>query len=200
MSDFYSDFFRFLAPLFQSEYRAGGDAAANALMMAANMPSAPSKLDAAKNPMPATLCQDVLTRGPLPDLVRFSHVLSTLNWHCAGLEDGRIRPEIAHHMYTAELIGPDGLVFNPDLRAGVFLQEAGLDYVTRSHAAEECFHMMAGEGFWSTYDGPSTPQGAGAAILHPSDTPHRSETRDHPMLAAWRWSGDIGWDSYQLKG
>ncbi len=60
---------------------------------------------------------------PLPDLIRFTPVLAGLNWHYAGLADGRIRPDIARRMFTAELIGPDGHIFHKELRAGVFLQE-----------------------------------------------------------------------------
>ena len=39
----------------------------------------------------------------------------------------------------------------------------------------------------------------GAFIHHPSNILHTSHTTDTPVFTAWRWSGDIGFDKYQLK-
>ncbi len=56
--------------------------------------------------------------------------------------------------------------------------------------------MLAGEGDWACDAAAPTPRRAGAVIHHASFARHSSRTGAHPILAAWRWSGDIGWDSY----
>lgn len=191
-----------LARLYETEPRPGGKEAAQALTgCAEKLRAQPALPEAPADPFAgfATACAGLLAETFLPIIPLINAALPAIRWVFAGLDDGRIRPEIARRMLTAELIGPDGLVFHPGVRVGLFMQDAGLDYVTRSHAAEECFVMLSGEGFWSTHDLPATACSAGEVIFHPSMTPHRSETRARPLLAAWRWSGDIGWDSYALK-
>jgi Dimethlysulfonioproprionate lyase len=193
------DFFDLLAGLagvFAVENRDGGSCAADALGAAV----AARPATAASASLESTaFCRRVLAKFAPEDLADLAGILPRLNWDFAGLDNGRIRPEIARRMLTAELLGPDGAVFHPDLRVGLFLQDSHLDYVTRSHPAEECFHMLAGEGFWSVDDGPAHRRVAGQAVFHPSHIPHASLTRDRPLLAAWRWSGDIGWEGYSLR-
>lgn len=126
--------------------------------------------------------------------------LEHLSWRYSGLDDGRIRPEIARHMFTVELIGPTGMFPQDDIRVGLFFQSAALDYVTREHAAEETFIMLAGQGFWSCYDAPLESKTVGDIIHHPSSAPHKSVTDKSPLLAAWRWSGDIAFEKYTLTG
>lgn len=121
-------------------------------------------------------------------------------WVHAGLDDGKIPAEAARRMLTAELIGPDGPLYSDRVRLGLFWQDAGVSYPARSHAAEECYILLAGQGGWSLDHAPMTTRTPGEVIFHPSLAPHASQTLDHPMLAVWRWTGDIGWDSYRCTG
>ena len=155
-------------------------------------------LDASQaHPLARDLDQ-VMAQAPLPQIRPFRDLLPLLDWQHAGLDNGRIRAEISIRMLTVELIGPDGLVFHPALRAGLFYQGPHLDYATRRHAAEESFVTLAGEARWSMRDGPLETRAAGELIHHPSLTPHRTVTGEQGLLAAWRWSGDIGWDGYEM--
>lgn len=120
-------------------------------------------------------------------------------WFHAGLDDGRIGAEVARRMLTAELIGPDAPIFNAEIRAGLFWQGSQTDYPIRTHAAEECFVMLAGQGAWARDDGSLDLRGPGEYIFHPSLLPHRSSSDAGSFLAAWRWSGDIGWTSYHCE-
>lgn len=186
-----------LAGLFAAEGRPGGDAAARALRDAATaLPDLPVQPD----PPLLPACMAALNHAPHRAAEQVAAALPRIRWHYSGLEDGRIREDIARAMMTTELIGPDGMVAHPTVRAGLFMQSAGVDYVTRTHAAEECFIMLGGEGWWRTGDDKARLRRAGAVIFHPSNAPHSSLTRARPLIAAWRWTGAIGYEHYRLSG
>jgi mannose-6-phosphate isomerase-like protein (cupin superfamily) len=188
---------RCLADLYASDPSPAGLECARALRDAGDR--APVLETSRPHPLARDL-DAVATRGPLPQLRPFRDLLPFLDWQHAGLENGRIRAEISIRMLTVELIGPDGLVFDPALRAGLFYQGPHLDYATRRHAAEESFVTLAGEALWSLGGGPLELRAAGELIHHPSLTPHRTVTSELGLLAAWRWSGEIGWDGYEMTG
>ncbi|PWE34037.1 hypothetical protein DDZ14_02420 [Maritimibacter sp. 55A14] len=186
-----------LAALYVAEPRDGGLAAAAALREAADGPlPAPCNVPA---PLAAGLAQ-VLTGADASLAAAIRAALPWIVWELSR-HDGRICDEYALHMMTAEILGPDGILHHDNLRVGLFLQSGGLAYPTRAHAAEETFIMLAGQGLWQAGDGPALLHGAGVLIHHPGMVPHSSTTLPgQPLLAAWRWSGDIGFDSYLLTG
>lgn len=190
-------FFLYLAKLYAAEGHENGDSAAQRLKDHA--PNAP-----ASTGCPAQPCAEILNHrpmvDPLPEFAPFMPLLGRLDWHYSGLADGRIRPEMAEHMLTAELLGPDGMVKTDGLRVGLFFQSAGIDYVTREHKAEETFIMLAGQGDWSRDDQPARACVPGDVIHHQSMMRHKSITTKHPLLAAWRWNGNIGFEAYTLVG
>ncbi|MGV6811568.1 MAG: dimethylsulfonioproprionate lyase family protein [Brevirhabdus sp.] len=193
-----SHLLRALAGLFAAEGRPGGLEAAAALGLCA---SGPHRFT--HHPIDDDLLEEArqaLSTTPLPEAGAVVQALDLINWHFSGLEDGRINPDIARHMLTAELIGPDGMVYHPSVRAGLFMQAAGIDYVTRRHMAEETFVMLGGEGVWFVGDGPGQLARAGDILHHPSDAPHRSVTEDMPLIAAWRWTGGIAYEDYRMTG
>ena len=53
------------------------------------------------------------------------------------------------------------------VRVGLFMQSVGLDYVTRTHPAEETFIMLGGSGYWTCDGSAPTLAHAGAIIHHP---------------------------------
>ena len=97
---------------------------------------------------------------------------------------------------AVEVIGPDGMIKHPDIRVGVYVQDPNFDYPARKHAAEETYIMIAGEGFWSVNHERPRQKQVGEVIHHPSMIAHQNLTRDIPMVAFWRWSGDISFDHY----
>lgn len=68
------------------------------------------------------------------------------------------------------------------------------------NAAEETFIMLGGSGYWQTEDTQPDLCKTGDIIHYPSYIPHVSVTKDEPFIAAWRWTGDIGYDQYTLTG
>lgn len=193
----FASFLSALAPLFEAESRPGGDAAATALHeIAAQNPA----LEDWAPDVDLTLL-DQLSHVPVsPVLTPMLPYLAKLSWHYSGLSDGRIREDIARRMLTVELIGPTGMIAYDTLRIGLFFQSRALDYVTREHAAEETFHMLAGQAFWSQGDGPLESRSVGDRIHHPSMAPHKSVTDKSSLLAAWRWTGNIAYEDYALTG
>lgn len=186
-----------LATIYEAEGRPGGSEAAAALRASLGHPLPP--------PGTALAIDNVMTRAFA--LATAHSVIGAgrdaadlITWHHFGLADGRIRPEIGLAMATAELIGPDGMIPNQSVRVGLFVQGPGLHYPTRTHAAEETFFVIAGTAAWQSAGAPAAPRRPGSYIFHPSGIPHASTTSAEPVLAAWRWSGDIAVETYALKG
>jgi len=193
----FAQMLRALAQLFSEEGRPGGDEAAAALSQILASPfdlPSPHNLDIVETGAGA------LRSGGHSAAPAVLSALPLIDWHHSGLDDGRIRPEIALSMATTELMGPDGMIFHPTVRAGLFMQIADLDYVTRTHPAEETFVMLGGAGYWTCNGSEPQRQEAGAYIHHPSGAPHTSITKDQPLIAAWRWTGDIAYEGYSLNG
>ncbi|MEM7745221.1 MAG: dimethylsulfonioproprionate lyase family protein [Pseudomonadota bacterium] len=141
-----------------------------------------------------------LSRGAMPAAGYADTIWAMLPWYHPGLDSGNITATVARQMLTCELLGPDGLIFCPDLRVGLFVQAGDVDYPARCHASDETFVMLAGAGLWQCGDKSWRRAGPGEHIHHPSMTAHQSRSDQGPFLAAWRWTGDIGWDSYRLGG
>lgn len=185
-----------IAGLYAAENREGDNQAARALLAAApteiTLPEHPA------GPLEAAL-HSLLETDPHPLSALVGGALPWLSWAYSEM-GGRIRSEISSGMMQTELVGPDGLFPLDDLRVGLWVQSAGLNYVTRAHLAEETFVILGGGALWNTHDGPAAFQGVGAMIHHPSLTPHSDHTTDSSLLAAWRWSGDVSVDQYTLKG
>ena len=146
-----------MADLYEGEGRAGGDAAAMALREACGRasPSAQSAIRTdSTRPSTDKIAEMVCAAeksGATPPLAIMPHlrmVIDQLDWYYFGLDDALIDADTAAQMATVELVGPDGMFFNPTLRAGVFMQDAGVHYSTRTHPAEETFIMISGMGRW----------------------------------------------------
>lgn len=135
---------------------------------------------------------------PLAAVIRDAFDL--IPWHFAGLEDGRIRPEIARVMATTYLVGPTGVIEDDAVWVGLFYQSPELDYPMRTHAAEETFYVVSGSAEWRVGEDPPAPKPPGAYVRHPSNAPHASITKAEPTLAAWRWTGNIDFKTYELQG
>lgn len=122
-----------------------------------------------------------------------------LRWSAAGLpaaktaDLGPVSPNIA----VVELIGPDGMLPAADLRSGLFMLRAGALYPPHAHAAEETYIMLSGAADWRQSDAAPLRCGVGAEIHHRPWVPHAAQTGEAPILAAWRWSGDIRPETYR---
>ena len=99
--------------------------------------------------------------------------------------------------FVVRLIGPGCLLHSDTILAGYFLQLPGIYYPLHSHAAAETYVILGGEADW-TSDMDIFRFGAGAMIYHPPYLPHAMRTFEQPLIAAWRWSGNIDADTYRF--
>lgn len=185
-----------LAGLFAAENRPGGYEAARALLTAAaverDLPRHP------EGPIHAHLMAALDgDPHPLSPLIRAAEPF--LEWELSSL-DGRIRDEIARNMMQAEILGPGTMFPHAAVNVGLFVQAPNLDYVTRRHAAEETFVVLGGGAVWQRGDEAKHFGGIGAVIHHPSMMPHTDCTQESPLLATWRWTGNISVEGYALTG
>jgi hypothetical protein len=185
-----------LADLYAAEGRPGGDAAATALRQTAheipaNVAKRPTHYDA--------VLRATLALNPQPIATAIRDAIPFIHWGGSDMREDRIPEAMANQMPMCELVGPDGMFPNTNIRVGLWMQQANLKYGPRRHAAEETFLILAGSALWSMADEPPSKHGPGAARHHPSNILHTSITTTEPVFAAWRWSGDIGFDQYQLK-
>lgn len=185
-----------LAKLYQDEGRAGATAAANALLNTAN--TLPETLPTYQNPSETQL-RAGLSENPTEIAALVADAMPYIKWTFADLGENRLPDALSKAMTATELLGPDGMFPAGDVRVGIWMQSPNLTYGPRRHIAEETFHIIAGSALWSTEDTDLTERGSGDIVFHPSNILHTSITKQKPMITAWRWSGHIGFDGYQLK-
>lgn len=186
-----------LAQLYAAEGRPGGDLAAKALQAA--LADFPRDLPEPYNYMPG-MAERALAIDPHPQACIVAAALPAIRWFHVTDSMQSIGNEMGAKMLVSELIGPDGMIYNDHVRVGLFVQCPHLDYVTRTHGAEETYVILGGEGYWATHDNSPVPKRAGDVVFHPSYIPHRSHTAEKPTIAAWRWSGDIRYEAYACAG
>jgi dimethylpropiothetin dethiomethylase len=119
-----------------------------------------------------------------------------LHWRPAGF--GKLPQQIRQKIAVVELLGPSGMYFHADVRCGLLIQCADVQYPRHWHAAEELYLVIKGTAHWTLDENTPVPRAPGAFVHHPSLQPHGMTTRAEPMLALWGWTGDIDGASYAL--
>lgn len=136
--------------------------------------------------------------NPHPVAQLLADALPYLRWFDDTNAIARKKPDAAVFLLANKLVGPEGQFPAGGLRVGIYVQAPNVDYTLRSHAAEETYILPGGHSFWSVGDAPLAPRETGEVVFHPSMIPHRTVTTDAPLIAAWRWSGQISFDSYNM--
>lgn len=95
------------------------------------------------------------------------------------------------------LLGPDAPIASDSLLFGLFHQAPGTYYPLHAHNAAETYTILGGAAQWQAGDRRLTLT-AGQSIHHPPNVPHAMRAGSDGFLAMWRWSGDIGFDSYRM--
>jgi quercetin dioxygenase-like cupin family protein len=145
---------------------------------------------------------DALIRAAalLPDALPCARLLAEAQSHLpwqASPAAGRQPSALAAAKAVVTLLGPEGPFHSPDFRFGLFYQAPGIYYPLHAHEAAETYTILAGAAEWRAGDTRSQP-GPGDAIHHPPQMPHAMRAGPQGFLALWRWSGDIGFDSYTM--
>ena len=89
-------------------------------------------------------------------------------------------------------VGLTSLVVTDAITCGIFLLAPGAFYPNHSHAADEIYYVIAGQGEWQKDSGDFVAYGPGSLIEMPSFTPHALSTGVTPVLILYAWIGDIG--------
>lgn len=98
---------------------------------------------------------------------------------------------------VATLLDPEGPILSDQFRFGLFYQAPWVYYPLHAHEAAETYVLLAGTAHWQAGDACLSLE-PGDSIHHPPQMPHAMRSGPEGFLAFWRWSGDIGFDSYQM--
>ena len=180
-----------LADIFSREGRDGGRQAARGLRNAIGgeyrtrlSNAAPVELlHAASNLPDAVFPADLVAR-----------CANDLDWEGEGLDQA-----ISARLFTTELVGPDGHVWQPDIRVGLLISDCNTDYPVSSHAGEETYYVLAGTAEWTLDRNPYRRRPPGSFVHHPAWVEHGRRTLAEPFLGVWRWSGDLDLSSFSVS-
>ena len=186
-----SDLLRALADLTATEPRAEAQATARALLAATDtdFPAQPR----------SALSPGILQTASLPGhhaarLIHDAH--RWLPWQdspAASRQPGELRSIKS----VVTLLGPNAPIPSQTMLFGLFYQTPGSYYPLHAHNAAETYTILSGTALWQAGDR-HFPLNPGEAIHHPPNLPHAMRAGPDGFLAIWRWSGDIGFDSYQM--
>jgi hypothetical protein len=185
--------FNFLAGLYDAEGRQAGTSTANALRKAATDLTTTWPLT--KCPKPG-LAERALQIDPHPQVNVILDAIPHLEWFSPDASIANLKAAKGEKMMACELLGPNGMIKHTDFRVGLYVQDPHFHYSTRTHTAEETYIALGGVGYWSTEVSEPTRKSTGDIMFHPSMIEHQNLTKDDPMIAVWRWSGDISYDNY----
>jgi quercetin dioxygenase-like cupin family protein len=185
------DLLHALADLTATEPRPEAEATAEALRAATG-------IDFPDQP-PTSLSTGILHTASLPGHSAARLVLDAHPWlpwqdsPAASLQPTQLRAIKS----IVTLLGPDAPIASDSFLFGLFYQAPGTYYPLHAHNAAETYTILAGTAHWQAGDRRPTLS-AGEAIHHPPNLPHAMRAGPEGFLAMWRWSGDIGFDSYRM--
>jgi quercetin dioxygenase-like cupin family protein len=149
---------------------------------------------------PSSLLGGILHTAALPDAhptARLIHdAQAWLPWQdspAASLQPTELRAIKS----IVTLLGPDAPIVSHSFLFGLFYQAPGTYYPLHAHNAAETYTILAGSAHWQAGDRRMSLT-AIQSIHHPPNLPHAMRAGPEGFLAMWRWSGDIGFDSYRM--
>ena len=193
--DAFRDLLLSLADIYSQEGREGGNAIADAYRTGAETvkPTPCPRYDAMEM---AILSATERATHRAAIAARRAHAV--LPWSRTGILDEQIGKDVSSVFAVATLVGPGALIERKDVRGGLYVQRSGTFYPPHAHDAEETYAMLAGNADWQMEFGDWHRADPGDLIHHPSEAPHATRTGALPILAAWRWSGDISPATYRM--
>ena len=186
-----SDLLNTLADLTATEARPEAQATATAL-------AAATKTDFPEQPA-STLSSGILhtaslTGHPAARLIHAAH--PWLPWQDSPIA-AQQPDQLRAIKSVVTLLGPGAPIPSETLLCGLFYQAPNAYYPRHAHNAAETYTILAGSALWQAGDRRITLT-AGEAIHHPPNLPHAMRAGPDGFLAVWRWSGDIGFESYRM--
>jgi len=182
-----------IAAVFRAESRACADRTADILATFPGLDAAACGADADAD---ADVIRALLAASPLAVAHATLAAFDALPWGRNPVAS-RISAEDNGLYRVANLMGPEGPLFCPTLRAGFYYQRPDTRYGLHSHAAVETYVIIAGRAHWTAGD-TQREMAPGHAVHHSTYLPHACQTGPEGVVALWRWSGDIGIESYRM--
>ena len=143
---------------------------------------------------PGILATSALPGPPAARLIHDAH--QWLPWQDSPIAS--LQPtDLRSIKSVVTLLGPEAPIHNDSLLFGLFYQAPNTTYPLHAHNAAETYTLLAGTALWQAGDG-RFPVTAGEAVHHTPNLPHAMRAGPEGYLAMWRWSGDIGFDSYRM--
>lgn len=180
-----------MAAVFRTEKRDCARQTADELEAFANPEFAPNQISDTSNSIRA-----LLAASPLAVAQAALAVHDHLPWGHNPVSD-QVSAEVDALFSVLNLLGPDAPLYCPTLRAGLYYQRPNTRYGLHSHAAAETYVIIAGRAHWTAGEA-QQEMTAGHSVHHSTYLPHACQTGDEGVVALWRWSGDIGTDSYRV--
>lgn len=118
------------------------------------------------------------------------------HWRKPGF--GTLPAAVANKIEVAEVVGPEAVLLNRQIRFGLLLQQHDHIYPEHHHAAEELYFILAGLADWAAENVEPRTLGAGNFVHHKPWQSHTMSTASEPMLALWGWTGQIDAETYAL--
>jgi quercetin dioxygenase-like cupin family protein len=185
------DLLHALADLTATEPRPEAQATAQALRAATGTDFPAQKPSALS---PGILHIAALSGHPVARLIHAAH--QWLPWQdspIAALQPTNLRAIKS----IVTLLGPGAPIHSDTFLFGLFHQVPHTFYPLHAHNAAETYTVLSGTALWQAGDR-CFPVTAGEAIHHPPNLPHAMRAGPEGFLATWRWSGDIGFESYRM--
>jgi hypothetical protein len=190
----FADLLLEMANLFDKENRSDADQTSLALREAAGK-VAPIQ---AEPYVYDHLVSKAVDQAQHPSAVAARDCQQFLQWeNTAGILDAHIPLAVSSAFAGNSLMGPGCLIDHPSIRCGLYFQLANTYYSLHHHEAVETYIMIDGVGDWTQGD-VTTRYEVEGIIHHPSFMPHAFRTFDKPLLAIWRWSGNIDTSTYKM--
>ncbi|MXV98135.1 MAG: hypothetical protein F4126_06720 [Acidimicrobiaceae bacterium] len=131
---------------------------------------------------------DATINAVLDELLRLAPVLP---WRqTVGYLDVLSRDYLDNYGYV-QLLGPNAIVENPDVRVGIGLWGPNLHYPAHQHEAEELYHVLAGEPSFGDPDGESHVTRPGDAVHHAPWQVHSQDFGATPTVLLYCWTGAV---------
>ena len=187
-----------MANLFELEFKERGDLDASETAKALRAAINTVQPAQAKPYAYDDLVDQALKSAGHPCAVAAKNAATFVQWeNTAGILDDFIPDDVAIAFAGNSIMGPGCLIDHPTLRCGLYFQRANAYYALHSHEAVETYIMIEGVGDW-TQGEVTTRYGVEGIIHHTSYMPHAFRTFDQPLLAIWRWSGNIDPTTYKM--
>lgn len=141
-------------------------------------------------------------RDPAGDAVleEFVRIGLDLPWRqTEGYLDVLSADYLANYGYV-QLVGPQpSIVEHPSVRIGLGLWGPNIDYPLHEHAAEELYHVLAGEPAFGDETGTWRAAGPGDAVHNPPWHRHAQRFGPTPTVLLYCWTGEVEADAVLVE-